>query len=142
MRTKKVILLVDNDEQGLSVLKFMLKTNFYYVIATTDPHDAVNLFNDSSINLVIADVEMRGMNGMELAEILKRLDSSVPIILLGNPPESFKELHPADALLNKAIPPAELLECVKNMTARKRGPKKRMQKQAPPVQRAAATQSV
>ena len=56
MRPKKVILCVDDNEQELSVLKFMLATNGYRVLAATNGQEAIADFSPMpQIDLVLAD---------------------------------------------------------------------------------------
>ena len=124
MRPKRVILLVKDDEQELSVLAFMFKTNSFRVISTTDPLEAASLFADNPIHLVIAGLETPKL-AMRLAGNLKRLDPFVPIILFEKPEGALHDMpHGADMLLDKATSPAELLDWAKQVTARKRGPRK------------------
>jgi CheY-like chemotaxis protein len=126
MRPKKVILLVDDNEQELSVLKFMLSTNGYRVLAATSGQEAIALFSEAlQIDLVLADAAMPQMSGRLLVERLKRLASHVPMILLGDAQAMGGEMHLADAMLaKKNCSSQELLERVKVMSARKRGPRK------------------
>jgi CheY-like chemotaxis protein len=46
MRPKKVILCVDDNEQELSVLKFMLATNGYRVLSALNGQEAIGMFAD------------------------------------------------------------------------------------------------
>ena len=62
MRPKKVILCVDDNEQDLSVLKFMLVTNGYRVVAATNGQEAIALFAENQVDLVLADHAMPHMN--------------------------------------------------------------------------------
>ena len=64
MRPKKIILCVDDNEQDLSVLKFMLVTNGYRVLAATNGNDAIALFADNQVDLVLTDHAMPQMSGM------------------------------------------------------------------------------
>ncbi|HEY5221236.1 MAG TPA: response regulator [Candidatus Paceibacterota bacterium] len=142
-RPKKVILLVGDNEQELSVLKFTLATNGYSVLAATNSSEAVDVFKSApSIDLVIADFGMSTTNGTPLAERLNRLNSNVPIILLGNPAEMSNDPFPANALLAKTISSTELLERVKFMTARKRGPRKKVPTQEPAASNRLVAQGV
>jgi len=125
MRPKKVILCVDDNEQELSVLKFMLSTNGYRVLAATSGQEAIELFSEApQIDLVLADATMPQMCGRQMVERMKRIASHVPMILLGDP-QAGSEMHVADAMLaKKNCSSQELLERVKVMSARKRGPRK------------------
>jgi two-component system, OmpR family, response regulator CpxR len=125
MRPKKVILCVDDNEQDLSVLKFMLVTNGYRVLAATNGQDAIALFADNQIDLVLTDHAMPQMSGDQLVLKLKQIASHVPMVILGDPQKMNGQIHGADALLaKKNCSPQELLERVKIMSARKRGPRK------------------
>ena len=115
MRPKKIILCVDDNEQELSVLKFMLATN---------GREAIGIFAETSVDLVLADYSMPQMNGCQLVERLKQIASHVPMIVLGDPQRMAGEMHAADALLaKKNCSSQELLERIKVMSARKRGPR-------------------
>lgn len=125
MRPKKVILCVDDNEQELSVLKFMLSTNGYRVISANNGHDAIDIFADTQVDLVLSDYAMPQMTGEQLVLRLKQIASHIPMILLGDPQKMGDRLHGADALLaKKNCSPQELLERIKIMSARKRGPRK------------------
>jgi hypothetical protein len=47
MRPKKIILCVDDNEQELSVLKFMLATNGYRVVSATNGQEAIGIFAET-----------------------------------------------------------------------------------------------
>jgi two-component system response regulator CpxR len=131
MRPKKVILCVDDNEQDLSVLKFMLTTNGYRVLSATNGEEAISLFGDHAVDLVLADFSMPQMNGNQVLGKLKQLASHVPMVLLGDPQKMEGQLHAADAVLaKKNCSSQELLERIKIMSARKRGPRKGMQRLA------------
>ncbi len=140
MRPKKVILCVDDNEQDLSVLKFMLSTNGYRVLSANSGQDAVSIFAENVVDLVLADFSMPQMSGDQLVSRLKQIASHVPMILLGDPQKMNGQIHGADALLaKKNCSPQELLERVKIMSARKRGPRKGMHRLAPDHELAVAS---
>jgi two-component system, OmpR family, response regulator CpxR len=127
MRPKKVILCVDDNEQDLSVLKFMLSTNGYRVLAATNGAEAISIFGDTAVDLVLADSAMPQMTGDQLIRRLKQIAAHVPMVLIGDPQKMEGQMHAADALLaKKTCSPLELLECIKVKSARKRGPRKGM----------------
>jgi CheY-like chemotaxis protein len=143
MRPKKVILCVDDNEQELAVMRFMLATNGYRVLAALSGQEAIAIFATApQIDLVLADAHMPQMSGVQLAERLKRMRSYVPLILLGDAqagaPSGSGDLHVADAVLaRKSCSSQELLERIKVMSARKRGPRKGAQRM-PQVEELAA----
>jgi two-component system, OmpR family, response regulator CpxR len=132
MRPKKIILCVNDNEQELSVLKFMLATNGYRVLAATNGQDAIELFAENPVDLVVTDYVMPQMNGCQLVDRLKEIANHVPMILLGDPQRMAGVMHAADALLpKKSCSPQELLERIKVMSAHKRGPRKGVQRAVP-----------
>jgi two-component system, OmpR family, response regulator CpxR len=140
MRPKKVILCVDDNEQELSVLTFMLATNGYRVVSATNGQEAINIFSDIAVDLVLADFTMPQMNGDQLVSRLKQIASHIPMILLGDPQKMGGDLHSADALLaKKNISAQELLERIKVMSARKRGPRKGSVRATPMAELAVAS---
>jgi len=125
MRPKKVILCVDDNEQELSVLTFMLATNGYKVVSARTGQEAIGIFAEMQVDLVLTDHAMPQMNGGQLVARLKQIASHVPMIMLADPQKMGGELHAADALLaKKNCSSLELLERIKVMSARKRGPRK------------------
>src|SRR5580692_11508963 len=111
MRPKKIILCVDDNEQELSVLKFMLVTNGYRVLSATNGPEAIAIFADNAIDLVLADYSMPHMGGDQLVAKLKQLAAHVPMVLLGDLQKINGQVHGADALLAKKTCTAqELLE--------------------------------
>jgi CheY-like chemotaxis protein len=140
MRPKKVILCVDDNEQELSVLKFMLETNGYRVVSSTNGLDAMGVFAETQVDLVLSDFAMPQMSGSQLVDRLKQIAPYIPMILLGDPQRMGSDIHAADALLaKKNCSPQELLERIKVMSARKRGPRKGAQRIAPMAELAAAS---
>lgn len=125
MRPKKIILCVDDNEQDLSVTSFMLSTNGYRVLSATSAAQAMELFNENAVDLVLADYSLPQTNGAQLIDRLKQVQGHVPMILLGDPQRMAGEMHVADALLaKKSLSAQDLLERIKVMSARKRGPRK------------------
>jgi two-component system, OmpR family, response regulator CpxR len=140
MRPKKIILCVDDNEQELSVLKFMLTTNGYKVVSASTGQEAINLFAATPVDLVLADFNMPQMSGGQLVSRLKRIASHVPMILLGDREAPSGEIHVADAMLAKKNCSAhELLERIRVMSARKRGPRKGANRLASESELAAAS---
>ena len=125
MRPKKIILCVDDNEQELSVLKFMLATNGYRVVSASNGQEAIGIFAETAVDLVLTDFSMPQMNGDQLVRSLKQIASHVPMIVLGDPQKMGDHIHAADAVLaKKNCSPQELLDRIKVMSARKRGPRK------------------
>ena len=140
MRPKKVILCVDDNEQELSVLTFMLATNGYRVLSALNGQEAIGMFSATTVDLVLADFAMPQMNGDQLVGRLKQVAPHVPMILLGDPQKMGSDIHAADAFMSKKNRTAlELLERIKVMSARKRGPRKGSVRVSPVAELAVAS---
>ena len=125
MRPKKTILCVDDNEQALSVRKFLLETRGYRVLTAMSSELALETFREGGIDLVISDLIMPYMDGNELVRRMKEISPEVPTLLISGSVKAFDRANRADAFLPKgASSPLELLERVRLMVARKRGPKK------------------
>ncbi len=72
MRPRKVILCVDDNEQALSVRKFLLETRGYRVLTALSAQEALEIFHHGGIDLVLSDLLMPQMDGNELVRRMKR----------------------------------------------------------------------
>lgn len=125
MRPKKVILCVDDNEQALSVRKFLLETRGYRVIPATDGAAAIEILQQGGVDLVLSDLVMPQMDGNEMIGRMKQISPEVPMMLISGTVKAFDRANRADAFLPKGCcTPVEMLERIRVMIARKRGPRK------------------
>ena len=129
MRPKKSILCVDDNEQLLSVRKFLLETRGgYRVLTASSAHGALELLQCSapgSFDLLVCDLLMPQMDGNELVRRAKQLHPGLPSMIVSGTVTSFDRACAADVFLPKGASSAsEMLERVRVLVARKRGPKK------------------
>jgi two-component system, OmpR family, response regulator CpxR len=133
MRPKKTILCVDDNEQALSVRKFLLETRGYRVLTATNAQEALEILEAAlpgSIDLLLSDLLMPGMDGNELIRRAKDLSPALPAMLISGSVKQYERGIRADVFLPKGVcSPVEMLERIRVLVARKRGPKKAM----PPV---------
>jgi two-component system KDP operon response regulator KdpE len=81
MDPKERILIVDDEPQLTRVLRRSLTTKGYEVRIAGDGEFALQTFRDWPPNLVITDLAMPNMSGLELCRQLRAI-SEVPIIVL------------------------------------------------------------
>ncbi|HMK50802.1 MAG TPA: sigma-54 dependent transcriptional regulator [Thermodesulfovibrionales bacterium] len=76
------ILIVDDEPNAIKVLSAILVNDGYDVFDATDGKTAVRTVSNKDIDLVITDIKMPGMNGMQLFEYLHNAHPDIPIIFL------------------------------------------------------------
>jgi CheY-like chemotaxis protein len=128
LRPKKTILCVDDNEQVLSVRTFLLETRGYRVIPSLSPAHALEVIEQSapgSLDLLLCDLVMPQMDGNELVRRAKHMQPALPAMIVSGTVNSFDRACAADAFLPKgASSPAEMIERIRVLVARKRGPRK------------------
>lgn len=130
MRVKKTILCVDDHEQSLSIRKFMLETRGYNVITCSKPEEALAAFERTSVDLILTDLLMPSMDGADLVRKMKDINPDVPAIIFSGKIKIYDKDMPANIFLPKGMfAPAELLERIRLLLIRKRGPKKSVKKE-------------
>jgi len=77
-----VILLIDDDENLRKVTEYNLNSAGYKVISAGSGKEGVETFLDISPELVITDVKLGDMNGLELLGIIKDKSPDTPIIVI------------------------------------------------------------
>jgi two-component system response regulator CpxR len=128
MRPRKTILCVEDNEQVLSVRKFLLETRGYRVVAMGTAAEYLQGAVQGSVDLLMADLIMPGMDGNDLIRKAKQVHPGLPTLLVSGTVTSFDRAAAADAFLPKgACTPAEVLDRIRILVARKRGPKKQVQ---------------
>jgi len=128
MRPKKTILCVDDNEHILSVRTFLLETRGYRVVAVGNAQEALDIISHSlpgTLDLLLTDLIMAQMDGNELVRRAKELHPTLPAMIVSGTVTAYDRACRADVFLPKgASSPAELLERIRILVARKRGPKK------------------
>jgi CheY-like chemotaxis protein len=113
---KATILCIDDHWNGLLGRKILLEDNGYEVLEATGGDEGLKLFLSHSVDAVVLDYQMPGMNGDVVAAKMKRAKSYVPIMLLsayGPLPKS--KLATVDTFLSKSQPPTILLSTLQDL---------------------------
>jgi len=120
MPTPPIVMVVDDDDELARLFKRLLEGNGFSSVSFDDPLLALKHFKDDPQGywLVIADLKMPNLNGIDLAKNIRNISSSVKVLLITgffddeylNGP-NFKEAQISD-VLHKPVKLAELLKCV------------------------------
>ncbi len=77
----KKILLVDDEEAIQMVYREEFESDGYQVVSALNGQSGLEKFKEEKPDLVILDIQMPGMNGVEVLRQMKMLNPSVPVIL-------------------------------------------------------------
>lgn len=115
---KALILVVDDDEAVVRLLQRILTDAGFSVLTAQDGEEAVKLLYPG-ISLVIADINMPNMGGLELLKVLRAQNPTVPFLLLSGMPLDFSlamaaHLGEAD-FFPKPVTPIALIDKVEDM---------------------------
>jgi CheY-like chemotaxis protein len=126
------LLVVDDDSDIVQVLKMGLVKNKFSVDAFTNPNDALQSFkpNADSYFLVLSDIRMPGLTGIQLARKVKAINPNVKVVLMTAfeiKDEEFSKVFPStnvDGFVQKPISIRELTNKVLSLlgeTKRRKG---------------------
>lgn len=82
MDRKKTILIVDDEQEFLDIIKMRLEANNYDVIAATDGKEALDKIKKNKIDAVLLDILMPGMNGLEVLKKIRKENKSLPVFII------------------------------------------------------------
>lgn len=82
MEETTTILLVDDNESQRRVIEYWLKEENYQVTTAANGDTALKLANEIRFDLVISDIQMPGLSGIDLLANLREHSSQTPVILI------------------------------------------------------------
>ena len=111
------ILIIDDSEDILEIFEQVLVNEGFDVSTANSGNEGIELFKRQSFDIVIIDINMPGMNGLEVVENIKNDFILVPIILMSSDylpvdPDDVKKLD-VNAIISKTIDDYDFCELVK-----------------------------
>jgi len=77
------LLIVDDEPDMLKLLSMIIREKTSYeAVTTNNPLEAVELAKQGGFDLVMADLKMPGLDGVELLDAVKKINADVPVIIL------------------------------------------------------------
>ncbi|HCI71254.1 MAG TPA: response regulator, partial [Balneola sp.] len=91
------ILVIDDDEPIHIMAKSLLGKEFQLVNAR-DSQEAINILSETPVNLILSDIHMPGLSGLELLESIRDDEekSKIPVLIMTNLPTVEKEQKALD----------------------------------------------
>ena len=121
---KKRILIVDDEEDIVNVLRFRLEANNYAVLSASEGQEGLNKARTEKPDLVILDLMLPKLDGYKVCRMLKFDESykSIPIIMFtARAQKKDEELGMemgADAYIAKPFEPEVLLGKIKELLSK------------------------
>jgi len=113
------VFIVDDDEAVRDSLRWLLEANGYQVRCFASGEAFLNSYDDEELSVLIVDVRMPGMSGLELQEALIARDSNMPMVFItghGDVPMAVSTMKKgAVDFLEKPFNEAELRTIVARM---------------------------
>ena len=78
----QTILVVDDELSMREFLKILLEKEGYRILTAANGAEAIDIAAIDSIDLVVSDIRMPGINGLELLAILKEKNPGLPVIMI------------------------------------------------------------
>lgn len=80
----KTILVVDDEEHILELIKFNLETEGYNVLLCDNGEASISMIENNEVDLVVLDLMLPGISGIEVCKRLKKMEAfeTLPVIML------------------------------------------------------------
>ncbi len=78
----ETILVVDDEKNYLLILRAVLEDEGFEVLTALSGHEALAIQKTSDVDLVLTDMKMPAMDGIELLEHIKSIDPDLPVIMM------------------------------------------------------------
>lgn len=115
----KTILIVDDNPNMSSLLVEMLEVFQYNALRAKDGHDALEKIAQHDVAMVITDMRMPKMSGLELLQAIKEKDPDLPVVMISG--YSVEECdsdivrNKADGFLNKPFMMSDIEKLLGNL---------------------------
>jgi two-component system, OmpR family, response regulator CpxR len=111
------ILCVDDEEMALAMRGKVLEAAGYVVLQAGTASQALDLFKNHHVDLVISDHLLPGTTGNDLGRELRMLRARMPILILSGGQMPSSNLRAPDFYLHKLDGPAKMIAKVKSILA-------------------------
>lgn len=116
---RRLILLVDDEKDIIDSVSEFLKESSFDVIAETDPEKAVRLARHMLVDLVILDLQMPKLDGLEVLRLLREQQPNLKVIILTGQMANFEsriQNVKLDRIILKPPDTRKLLQTVSELT--------------------------
>jgi putative nucleotidyltransferase with HDIG domain len=90
---RETLLFVDDEESILDIAKTYFDSRGYTVLTASNGREAIEILTSSRIDCCFTDINMPEMNGLELAEYIRKHDNTVPVVVMTGFPSLDNTIH-------------------------------------------------
>jgi DNA-binding NtrC family response regulator len=116
MMNEKTVLVVDDDPNILSAFGDFFRKEECRMIASSSTEEALEILKESSVNLIITDIRLKGRSGVTFLLEVKRAWQNLPVIVISGYPDVITETdlqqYGADYFFVKPLDLEKLREAV------------------------------
>ncbi|MBT8342291.1 MAG: response regulator [Desulfatitalea sp.] len=82
LEEKETILFVDDEESIIDIAYTYFSSKGYHVLTAGNGKEAVALLAEKHVDCCFTDINMPEMDGMELAEFIRKHDNTIPVVIM------------------------------------------------------------
>jgi len=123
-KTKKKILIVEDDPNFVSILKEEFSREGFTVLVAQDGKEGVRTSESEKPDLLVTDILLPMLNGIDMAKQIRGKGSEPPVIFLTNVKDSgysntIKKIKKADYLVKSDVKLAEIVSAAKKLLGKR-----------------------
>ena len=116
--SKRKVLIIDDDEFTLTMTQQLLQEEGYDIYSTADGPQGIAIFKQRRPDVVLLDIGLPSMNGLEVLRRIRSIDDSAKVIIItGHASDESAEvalLYGALEYIRKPVEPQSLLQLLKS----------------------------
>ena len=124
--SKATILIVEDEAKMRRLLELDLGDDGFRTVSAEDAETGLKLLQNGSVDLVITDLKLPGMNGLDFLQAVKRFEAAMPVIVMtaeGDVETAVRAMKAgADDFIEKPFSDDLLLGAINTASTRGRGP--------------------
>lgn len=90
---KETLLFVDDEESILDIANTYFSGRGYTVLTASNGREAIDVLESNRIDCCFTDINMPEMDGLELAEYIRKYDNTVPVVVMTGFPSLDNTIH-------------------------------------------------
>lgn len=117
---ERSVLIVEDDSHTRRVLALLLELRGYRVVEAEDGRAGLELALDDDVDLVVSDLQLPGISGLDLARALHERDGIAPVVAITSGPKALvraaRESRLFSRVLRKPIDANEILALIDDLS--------------------------